>query len=424
MKSFNIKYIFLIIIFINFSLIYTQSQAKYEIPFSYTVNTSLPEIEILLGEETKPFVLDIGQEKSWLYKKREETTEKKNLETLKYNMFSVNGEAKEDQVYLSNKQKDKILKIDKFKYLDVPKVNGDEPFLNGASLNNIVLNAENFKNDNKDKNYGFNIDFPSKKLSIGKFEDNEKQNLKKLELKGNKWQLTLNSVFFDDINKNVKSGNLYKISNTTKGILVNRDILLETVYAPFYVPKDFFDYLEDNSYFYDGKDKLCERKIEQGSIIYLCDKNKKDKIKNMNLVLNNKNVLSLTKKHLLKCSANSDLCEFVIKYNPKVKFFVLGVDFLKNLNIYFMKNENSVYLKGMEIFECDMADSKFKAIGQKDIMKALLQLFKTFSVIVSIFIFLFIFFYLHSKFRGHAYTDKENDDKKDEELVDIDKEKK
>ena len=143
----------------------------------------------------------------------------------------------------------------------------------------------------------------------------------------------------------------------------------------------------------------------------------------MNLVLNNKNVLSLTKKHLLKCSANSDLCEFVIKYNPKVKFFVLGVDFLKNLNIYFMKNENSVYLKGMEIFECDMADSKFKAIGQKDIMKALLQLFKTFSVIVSIFIFLFIFFYLHSKFRGHAYTDKENDDKKDEELVDIDKEK-
>ena len=94
MKSFNIKYIYLIIIFINFSLIYTQSQAKYEIPFSYTVNTSLPEIEILLGEETKPFVLDIGQEKSWLYKKREETTEKKNLETLKYNIFSVDGEAK------------------------------------------------------------------------------------------------------------------------------------------------------------------------------------------------------------------------------------------------------------------------------------------------------------------------------------------
>lgn len=423
MKSININYIYLIILFINISLIYAQSQVKYEIPLSYTVNTSLPVIEILLGEETNPnpFVLDIGQEKSWIYKKREETTEKKNLETLQYNIFSVDGEAKKDHCYLSNKEKNKILKIGNFDYLEVPKVNGDEPFLNGASLNNIVSNAENF--DHKDKNYGFNIDFPSKKLSIGKFDDNEKQNLKKLELKGNKWQFTLNAVFFDDINKNVKNGNEYKILNTTKGILVNKDILLETVYAPFYVPKDFFDYLEDNSYFYDEKDKLCERKIEQGSIIYLCDKNKKDKIKNMNLVLNNKYVLPLTKKHLLKCSTNSELCEFVIKYNPKVKLFALGVDFLKNLNVYFMKNENSVYLKGIEIFDCDMAASQFKAIGQKDIMKALFQLFKTFSVIILIFVFLFIFFYVHSKFRGNAYTDKENDDKKDEELVDIDKEK-
>ena len=424
MKSFNIKYIYFFIIFIHFSLIYTQSQVKYEIPISYAVNTSLPEIEILLGEETNsnPFVLDIGQEKSWVYKKREDI-EKKNLETLKYNMFSVDGEAKKDYCYLSDKQNNKILKIDNFKYLDVPKVNGDEPFLNGVSLNNIILNAENFKNDNKDKNFGFNINFPSKKLSIGKFEDNEKQNLKKLELKGNKWQLFLNAVFFDDIDKNVKSGNLYKIANTTKGILVKRDLLLETIYAPFYVPKDFFDYLEDNSYFYNEDDKLCERKIEQGSIIYLCDKNKKDKIRNMNLVLNDKYVLTLTKQHLLKCSANSDLCEFVIKYNPKVNLFVLGVDFLRNLNVYFMKNENSVYLKGIEIFECDMAESNFKAIGQKDIIKALFQLFKTFSVIISIFIFLFIFFYLHSKFKGDASTDKDNDDKKDEELVDIDKEK-
>ena len=424
MKSFNIKYIYFFIIFIHFSLIYTQSQVKYEIPISYAVNTSLPEIEILLGEETNsnPFVLDIGQEKSWVYKKREDI-EKKNLETLKYNMFSVDGEAKKDYCYLTDKQNNKILKIDNFKYLDVPKVNGDEPFLNGVSLNNIILNAENFKNDNKDKNFGFNINFPSKKLSIGKFEDNEKQNLKKLELKGNKWQLFLNAVFFDDIDKNVKSGNLYKIANTTKGILVKRDLLLETIYAPFYVPKDFFDYLEDNSYFYNENDKLCERKIEQGIIIYLCDKNKKDKIRNMNLVLNDKYVLTLTKQHLLKCSANSDLCEFVIKYNPKVNLFVLGVDFLRNLNVYFMKNENSVYLKGIEIFECDMAESNFKAIGQKDIIKALFQLFKTFSVIISIFIFLFIFFYLHSKFKGDASTDKDNDDKKDEELVDIDKEK-
>ena len=143
----------------------------------------------------------------------------------------------------------------------------------------------------------------------------------------------------------------------------------------------------------------------------------------MNFVLNDKYALSLTKEHLVKCSANSNQCEFIIKFNPKVNKFVLGVNYLKNLNIYFMKNENSIYLKGVDIFEIDLSDALFIKLGQKDKMKALFQLFKTFSVIISIFIFLFIFFYIHSKFRGHAYTDKENDEQKEEELVDIDKEK-
>lgn len=412
MKDFKIGPICFLFILINISIINTQSQSKKEIPISYNVNTSLPEIELSLGEETttNTFVLDIGQEKSWLYKKNEET-------------LNVDQKTKKNHCYLLNKEKNKILKIENFEYLDVPKVNGDETFFNGLSLNNIILNIEDFKNDVKEKNYGFNIDFPSQKLNIGKFEDNEKQNLQKLELVDNNWQFKLSSIFFDDINLNIKKGNEFKILNITKGLVINRNITLETVYAPFYVPKDFFDYLEDNNYFYDEKEKLCERKIEQGNIIYLCDKNKKNKIKNMNFVLNDKYALSLTKEHLVKCSANSNQCEFIIKFNPKVNKFVLGVNYLKNLNIYFMKNENSIYLKGVDIFEIDLSDALFIKLGQKDKMKALFQLFKTFSVIISIFIFLFIFFYIHSKFRGHVYTDKENDEQKEEELVDIDKEK-
>ena len=74
----------------------------------------------------------------------------------------------------------------------------------------------------------------------------------------------------------------------------------------------------------------------------MCDKSKKDKNKNINLVLNDKFVLPLTKEHLVKCSEDSQTCEFNIKYNPKVNRFDLGVEILKNLNIYFMKNENSV----------------------------------------------------------------------------------
>ena len=109
---------------------------------------------------------------------------------------------------------------------------------------------------------------------------------------------------------NDKSGEIFKITNKTQGLKINRDIEIETEYAPFYASKDFFDYIEDNNYFIHEKEKLCERKIVEGNIIYLCDKNKKDKIKNINLVLNNKYVLQLTKEHLLTCKENSDICEF------------------------------------------------------------------------------------------------------------------
>ena len=420
MKVINL---FFILFLVNISLIYSQ-QTKYEIPISICPEKHLPAIDVLIGEETttNPFFLDIEQEKSWIHIKNEGAQEKKDLPTIKYDMFSISGEDKKGHCYLSNKEKSKILKIDNFEYLEVPKTTGEETFLNSIALNNIITNTEALKNEKQDKNFGFNIDFPSLKLNIGKFDDNEKANLKKLELKDNKWKFDLSAVLFDDINLNDKSGELFKITNKTNGLKINRDIELETVYAPFYVSKDFFDYIEDSNYFIHEKEKLCERKIVQGNIIYLCDKTKKDKIKNINLVLNNKYVLPLTKDHLLTCQENSNTCEFNIKFNPKVNKFVLGVEILKNLNIYFMKNENSVYLKGIDILECDLSEATLNIIGKKDKMKALFQLVQTFTVVVSIFIFLFIIFYLHSKCRGHLYEEK--DKKDEEELVDIeDKEK-
>ena len=130
--------------------------------------------------------------------------------------------------------------------------------------------------------------------------------------------------------------------------------------------------------------------------------------------------MPLTKDYLLKCADNSNICEFNIKFNPKVDSFALGVDILRHLNIHFMKNDNSVYIKGIDLLECDLSGAALHKLGQKDKIKALFQLLKTFSVIVSIFIVLFIFFYLHSKFRGHLYEDKEDEEKKGKELVDID----
>ena len=256
---------------------------------------------------------------------------------------------------------------------------------------------------------------------INKNKKKKKKNLK-LELKNNKWKLNLTAVLFDDINLNDKSGEIFKITNKTKGLKINRDIELETEYAPFYVSKDFFDYIEENNYFIHEKEKLCERKIIEENIIYLFYKTKKDKIKNINLVLNNKYVLPLTKDHLLTCKENSDTCEFNIKYNPEINKFVLGGEILKNLNIVFVKNENNAYLKGINMLECDLSEAQLNIIGKKDKINSLFQLVQTFKVVVLIFIFLFFIFYLHSKCKGNHYGEK---DKKDgEELVDIeDKEK-
>jgi hypothetical protein len=251
-------------------------------------------------------------------------------------------------------------------------------------------------------------------------KNKNKKNLK-LELKDSKWKLNLTAILFDDINLNDKSGKIFKITNKAKGLIINRDIELETEFpSSFYVSNDFLDYIENSNYFTYEKEELCEKKTLEGNTVYLCDKTKKDKIKNINLVLNNKYVLPLTKDHLLACKESSDSCEFIIKYSPEVNKFAFGIEILKNLNIQFIKKENSGYLKGTDILECDLAEAQLNILGKKDKMK-LGQTF-TFAVIICLFAFLFIITYLYSKCRGHLY--KEKDKKDGEELDDIeDKEK-
>ena len=429
--KFKIKNIFLFNFLVEISFIYAISQLKYEIPISYSSSQNFPTINILFNEENNasPLLLDIGKEKSWIYEPDNIIKDDKNLLNLKYDTFSVSGESKKEQCYLSDKENNKIFKIENFEYIKVNQIKGNKPSFNAFSLNNLMNNF-------LEKNYLFNIDFVSKKLCIDDklLSDNEKQNLKKFELiniKGNnKWNLNLTAIFFDDDNTHLKNKkeNLYKISNETFGIFINKNLILETIYSSFYVPKEFFDILGDCDYFLDdNNEKICEKKIENGMILYYCNKSKMDKIKNINLVIDNKYVLSLKKENLLKCpSDDSSLCQFIIKYNPQITNFVLGFDILKNMSIFFMGENNSIYFennKNLEINECNLNEAKFMILGKKDIKKALLQLLKTFSVVICMFIFLFIFFFIHSKFRGHLYTDEEKDNKeKDEELVEIQEE--
>ena len=50
-------------------------------------------------------------------------------------------------------------------------------FLSAIALNTIIANVDALKNDMQDKKYGFNIDFPSQKLNIGKFNEKEKSQI-------------------------------------------------------------------------------------------------------------------------------------------------------------------------------------------------------------------------------------------------------
>jgi hypothetical protein len=193
---FKIKNIFLFNFFAEISFIYTLSQVKYEIPISYSSNQNFPTINILFNEESNafPVLLDIGQEKSWIYKPENKIEDNKNLLTLKYDTFSVSGENKKEQCYLSDKENNKIFKLENLEYINVNQIKGNKPLFNAISLKNIMNNF-------KEKNYLFNIDFASKKLCIDDklISDNEKQSLKKFELinkKGNnKWNLNLTAIF-------------------------------------------------------------------------------------------------------------------------------------------------------------------------------------------------------------------------------------
>ena len=174
--KFKIKNIFLFNFLVEISFIYAISQLKYEIPISYSSSQNFPIINILFNEENNasPLLLDIGQEKSWIYEPDNIIKDDKNLLNLKYDTFSISGESEKEQCYLSDKENNKIFKIENFVYIKVNQIKGNKPSFNAFSLNNLMNNF-------LEKNYLFNIDFVSKKLCIDDklLSDNEKQNLKK-----------------------------------------------------------------------------------------------------------------------------------------------------------------------------------------------------------------------------------------------------
>ena len=171
MKAMNSNLI-LFLLLSNILLIYSLT-TKYEIPITYCPTTGLPTIELLLNGETttRQSTLDIGQEKSCIFNKDKGKSIAKNMPEIKYKNFSLKGESKKGQCQLTNKNTNENYKVDDFEYLEINNKNGEESFTNVLSLNNIIKGNE--------KNLGFNLDFPSKKLILGELftDDKEKENL-------------------------------------------------------------------------------------------------------------------------------------------------------------------------------------------------------------------------------------------------------
>ena len=136
MKGMNSNIIFYCFILSSLALIV---QSKKEIPITFCNDTGLPTVVVSLEGENKHLILDIGQEKSWLYNKKESKDEK-NLVEVKYDLFSLKGESKKTECKLIDKDGNEHL-IENFEYLDISNKKGEEPFLDviSLSISKIVL---------------------------------------------------------------------------------------------------------------------------------------------------------------------------------------------------------------------------------------------------------------------------------------------
>ena len=451
------KNILFLLINILIFITITQSNTLYNFPIDTFSHNYLPMIPIYFKDYNsipKFMVLDINADKSWIFKPESKEQSDNNNEIINYDFYTLLGNKNKEILYL-----DSDTKIEDFSFFKISQIKGENYFPGALSLNKN-MNEYNFANKLKyeenniniinNKYFGFCLDFnfnkkenKEGKLSVGNMHDlnNDISKLIRLPLykededgknkKDNinsKWAIHLNGIFIGKINtaltgkKIVENDNekktIYNINRKyNKGLIIDESANVETIYNSIYFTKKAMLFLVAN--YFKGKENVCIRQENNNNennykIKYNCFKNKKDKLKNINLILDNNITLELTPDDLLNCAINHNLnsendikkemCEFNIKYHQNIDHYILGLSVFKKFKTYFLFNDNSIVLEGENFLNSYLKKNKFSNISRnnkKTIGETVKELFNTTICISFIFALLAGCFYLYERCNGN-----------------------
>ena len=438
-KKYSVKnFIFVLTSFIVFQITSNQDPSIHEFPLEIYDQNNIPTIPISFKDYSstpKLMILDINIDKSWIFEYEQENKDN-NKEIIDYNFYTLLGKKNKETIYI----KDDI--IENFNYLSIYQIKGENYYPGALSLNKKIneyniVNKLKYEDENiiNNKYFGFCLDFNNKrKLYIGNMYNlnNDISKLIRLpiyqddEEKGEKWSIKLNGLFLGSINTTLtektiienKDGRktVYNINRKyNKGLIVDESANIETIYNSIYVTKEAMLFLIAN--YFKGKEKVCIRqefRYENNyEIKFNCFKNKKNLLKNINLILDNNITLQLTPDDLLNCAINQninnknenmEMCEFNIKYNNKIDYYILGLSVFKKYITYFLFNDNSVYLEGNDNYlNCYLKKEKFSNISRnkkRSLSQTIKELFSTTLCISFIFALLAGSFYLYDKYYG------------------------
>ena len=454
-ESKSIKYFFIFLL--NVLMLTKQDNSFYTFPIEIFSQNYLPMIPIFFKElsyNPKLLLLDINSEKSWIFQSEDSDNNEDKTEIMKHDFYSIIGKKNIETIYLNSD-----VEIKNFNHLVINQINTPYIYPGVLSLNkkmneyNIANKLEYEDNQNiNDKYFGFCIDFYNikkneVKLSIGNMFNlnNDISKLIRLPLykdddedNYSKWSIKLKGLFIGTIdttltenkyieNKNKDMQTAYVINRKyNKGLIIDEAANVETIYNSIYITKEAMLFLEAN-YFKKYKN-FCFRQENFDSnnyeIKYNCYKKKKDKLDNINLILDNFVTIQLTHDDLLNCAinknlnlneGNSEMCEFNVRYHEKIEHYILGLPVLKKFKTYFLFNNNSILLEGENFLNCYLKEEKFSNISRqkkRNIWQTIKELFNTTLCISFIFALLAGSFYLYDKY---------NEKSKEEKIINRDK---
>ena len=461
-----LKYLNILLINILLFEIVKQDNSLYEFPIEIFGQNYLPLIPLYFDDYLtipKLMLLDININTSWVFKLESPDNNNDDKGIIKHDFYTLLGNKNKRTIYLNSGTE-----INEFSYYTVNQIKGKNIYPSVLSLNKEmneynIANKLKYEDNNiiNDKYFGFCLDFTNRKNNYAKlfignlfnlnnhisdlirlslFEDRDEskqQKDDKEEIKYLKWSIKLNSLFIGPINKtltqnitiedeNKKSKLIYFINKIyNKGLIIDESANIETIYNSIYVTKEAMLFLIAN-YFKD-KERICFRQDDNKDennyeIKYHCLKSEKNKLNNINLVLENNITLQLTSEDLLNCVINhninkeekSETCEFNIKYHQKIDHYVLGLSVFRKYKTYFLFNDNSILLEGDEFLNCYLKEDKFSNISRtkkRTVGQTIKELFNTTICISFIFGLLAGIFYIYEKIFGKIEYKKEESEK-------------